>query len=176
MILKLKRTPGIYLVGFMASGKTTIGRLLAHELGWSFADIDEDIEAAQGRSIAEIFDTDGEERFRGIEQAAIRKRVEEVVRGKPMVVALGGGAFAQEGNHALLEDNGVTIWLDCPFSKVCDRVESTTHRPLARDAAKFKQLYEDRRVAYGQADHSIHIGTDDPSAIVAEILKLPIFS
>jgi shikimate kinase len=176
MILKLKRTPGIYLVGFMASGKTTIGRLLADELGWAFADLDEDIEAQQGRSIAEIFDSDGEEEFRTIERAAIRKRVVEVERGKPMVVALGGGAFAQEVNHALLEDNGVTIWLDCPFSKVCARVETTAHRPLARDAEKFKQLYEDRRAAYRKAEHSIQIDSDDPAAIVAAILKLPVFS
>jgi len=176
MILKLKRTPGIYLVGFMASGKTTVGRLLADELGWDFADMDEDIEAQHGRSIAEIFDTAGEEAFRKIEQAAIRKRVTEVGRGKPMVVALGGGAFAQEGNHALLEDNGVTIWLDCPFSKVCSRVESTSHRPLARDASKFKQLYEDRRALYSKADHSIQIDSDDPAAIVKAILRLPVFS
>src|SRR6202011_3997550 len=176
MILKLKRTPGIYLVGFMASGKTTIGRMLADQLGWAFADMDADIERAQGRSISEIFDTDGEETFRKIEQAAIRKRIGEVERGKPMVLALGGGAYAQEGNHSLLEDNGVTIWLDCPFSKVCARVKTTTHRPLARDAKKFKQLYEDRRDAYRKADHSIQIDTDDPAAIVAAILKLPVFS
>jgi shikimate kinase len=176
MILKLKRTPGIYLVGFMASGKTTIGRLLAHELGWAFADLDEDIEAEHGRSIADIFDTDGEAEFRKIEQGAIQKRVGQVVRGKPMVVALGGGAFAQETNHSLLEENGVIIWLDCPFPKVCARMEGTTHRPLARDAAKFKQLYEDRREAYRKADHRIEIDTDDPAAIVAAIMKLPIFS
>ena len=176
MILKLKRTPGIYLVGFMASGKTTIGRLLAHELGWAFADVDEDVEAEQGRSIADIFDTAGEDEFRKIEQSAIRERVDQVVRGKPMVVALGGGAFAQEANHALLEENGVIVWLDCPFSKVCARVEGTAHRPLARDAAKFKQLYEVRRATYRKADHRIEIDTDDPATIVAAILKLPIFS
>ena len=176
MILKLKRTPGIYLVGFMASGKTTIGRLLADELGWAFADVDQDIEAEQGSSIAEIFDTAGEDEFRKIEQAAIRKRVGEVERGKPMVVALGGGAFAQPANHSLLENNGVTIWLDCPFSKVCDRVKGTTHRPLARDAEKFKQLYDDRRAAYQTADHCIQIDSDEAAAIVAAILKLPIFS
>jgi shikimate kinase len=176
MILKLKRTPGIYLVGFMASGKTTIGRLLAHELGWAFADLDEDIEAEHGRSIADIFDADGEAEFRKIEQGAIQKRVGQVVRGKPMVVALGGGAFAQEMNHSLLEENGVIIWLDCPFSKVCARVDGTSHRPLAREAAKFKQLYEDRREAYRKADHRIEIDTDDPAAIVAAIMKLPIFS
>src|SRR5215472_12594229 len=86
MILKLKRTPGIYLVGFMAAGKTTIGRMLADELGWSFFDLDEDIEAAQGSTIAQIFDTRGEEEFRKIEQDAVRKRVGEVERGKPMVL------------------------------------------------------------------------------------------
>ena len=71
MLLKLKRTPGLYLIGFMGSGKSAVGRLLADELGWSFADIDEDIENAQGVSIAEIFDTRGEETFREIETAAL---------------------------------------------------------------------------------------------------------
>src|SRR5271169_400595 len=93
MILKLKRTPGIYLVGFMASGKTTIGRLLADELGWTFADMDQDIEFEQAASIARIFEARGEEEFRRIEQEALRRRVGEVERGTPMVVALGGGAF-----------------------------------------------------------------------------------
>ena len=73
MILKLKRTPGIYLTGFMASGKTTIGRLLADELDWQFVDLDKEIEAQQGISIAEIFDTRGEQEFRRIETEAIRQ-------------------------------------------------------------------------------------------------------
>ena len=81
MILKLKRTPGIYLIGFMASGKTTIGRLLADELGWSFADLDQDIEGAQGSSIAQIFDTRSEAEFRTVEKEAVRRRVGEVERG-----------------------------------------------------------------------------------------------
>ena len=70
MILKLKQTPGLYLIGFMASGKTTIGRLLADRLGWSFADIDEDIEASQQRSITDIFDSLGEDAFRRMESEA----------------------------------------------------------------------------------------------------------
>src|ERR1700683_3255811 len=74
MLLKLKRTPGLYLVGFMGSGKSAVGRLLADELGWSFADVDDDIEKEQGVSIADIFDTRGEEEFRRLEQEAIRKR------------------------------------------------------------------------------------------------------
>lgn len=176
MILKLRRTPGIYLVGFMASGKTTIGRLLAHELGWSFADLDEDIEAREGCSIAEIFDTRGEEEFRRIERESIQERLRQIGGGKATILALGGGAFTQSGTQTLLEDHGVTIWLDCAFSKICARIEGSNHRPLARDRIKFQQLYDDRRSGYAKADYRIEIDTDDPAAIVAAILKLPIFS
>jgi shikimate kinase len=175
MLLKLKRTPGLYLVGFMGSGKSAVGRLLAHELGWSFADIDEDIENEEGVSIAEIFDTRGELEFRGIEQEALRKRVREVEFGKPMVLALGGGAFVDPANRKLLEERGVTVWLDCPFPRIHARIKDQAHRPLARDPQTFQQLFDDRRDAYSQAEHRIEADTDDPAAIVAEILKLPIF-
>ena len=140
MLLKLKRTPGLYLVGFMGSGKSAIGRLLADELGWTFVDIDEDIEAAHGISITEIFDQRGEEEFRGIEREALRKRVREVEYGKPMVVALGGGTFVDPANQKMLDERGVTLWLDCSFPRICTRLEGQTHRPLARDPDKFRQL------------------------------------
>ena len=175
MLLKLKRTPGLYLVGFMGSGKSAVGRLLADELGWSFADIDEDIEKTEGVSIADIFDTRGEEEFRRIEQEALRKRIREVEFGKPMVLALGGGAFVGPAHRKLLDERGVTIWLDCPFPRICARVDGQTHRPLARDPEKFQRLYDDRRDAYNKAEHRIEADTDDAAAIVAEILKLPIF-
>jgi shikimate kinase len=175
MLLKLKRTPGLYLVGFMGSGKSAVGRLLADELGWSFADVDEDIEKAEGVSIAEIFDTRGEEEFRRIEQEALRKRLRDVECGKPLVLALGGGAFIDPANRKMLEERGVTLWLDCPFPRICARVEGQTHRPLARDPEKFQRLFDDRRDLYSKAEHRIEADTDDPAAIVAEILKLPIF-
>jgi shikimate kinase len=175
VILKLKRTPGIYLVGFMASGKTTIGRRLADELGWSFVDIDEDIESGEGIRIAEIFDTRGEEEFRRIETAAIQKRIHLIERGRPMVVALGGGAFTQHQNYELLENNGITVWLDCPFPMVAERVARASHRPLARDAEYFRVLYETRRAAYERADFRIEIHGDDPIPVVQSILNLPIF-
>jgi len=174
MILKLKRTPGIYLVGFMASGKTTIGRLLADELGWSFADLDQDIEGSESASIAQLFDTRGEAEFRTVEKEAVRRRVGEVERGKPMVIALGGGSFTDEASQALLRENGVTIWLDCSFPRVCARVEGSSHRPLARDPEKFQRLYEQRQTAYSRAEYRIEIDTDDPAVIVDAILKLGI--
>src|SRR5690348_16837440 len=107
MNLKLKRTPGIYLVGFMGSGKTTVGRHLADRLGWSFFDTDAEIEKAEKTTIAEIFDHRGEPEFRRIETEVLREHVRWIERGRPAVLALGGGAFAQEDNRVLLSDSGV---------------------------------------------------------------------
>jgi shikimate kinase len=175
VILRLKRTPGIYLVGFMGCGKTTIGRLLADELGWAFVDLDDDIEARQGVTISEIFDVRGEAEFRRVESDALGARVREIEAGHAMVLALGGGAFAQPGNLDLVRDNGISIWLDCPFAIVEQRVRKATHRPLARDPARFAQLFQVRRDTYNHADFHIEITGDDPTIPVQAILRLPIF-
>jgi shikimate kinase len=164
----LQQTPGIYLVGFMGSGKTTVGRLLARRLGWRFLDLDDAIEAAQGATISAIFDTRGEAEFRRIETEAIRAAVGEV----PAVVALGGGAFAQPANRALLEGHGVSVWLDCPLELARARVLRATHRPLARDPVRFEQLYDARRESYALADARVVIESDDPAAAVEAILAL----
>ncbi len=175
MILKLVRTPGIYLVGFMGSGKTTVGRILADRLGWEFVDLDAEIEAEQKTSIAEIFDQCGEEHFREVETAAIRKRVHMVRAGQPMVIALGGGAFLREENFDLLEDHGVTVWLDCPLELARKRVASGADRPLARDPEAFARLYAARRTGYARADYRIEVCSDDPDEAVAAVEALPIF-
>jgi shikimate kinase len=177
MIHKLKLTPGIYLVGFMASGKTTIGRQLAYELGWAFADTDEDVEAEQKQTIAKIFETRGEEEFRRMEARAIQKRVKTVRTGRPMVVTLGGGAFSQQDNFELLENNGVSIWLDCPLALVRARLvaQGSMDRPLARDPERLEHLFFARRVAYQRADYRIEVTGDDANETVKKILALPIF-
>jgi shikimate kinase len=173
MNLKLKRTPGIYLVGFMGSGKSTIGRLLAGRLGWSFFDMDHEIEAAEGSSVREIFETRGEPGFRRIEAEILGQHVSWVEQGRPSVVALGGGAFAAEGNRALLQDRGVTIWLDCPFEIVERRAVETAHRPLSRDPVRFAALYRERLETYRLADVHIAITDDDPGPAVEAILMHP---
>jgi shikimate kinase len=175
MILKLVRTPGIYLAGFMGSGKSTVGRLLADRLGWDFVDLDEEIEAGQRMSIPDIFETRGEEYFRQIETEAIRHRVHRVRAGCPSVIALGGGAFTREENYDLLEDHGVTVWLDCPLELARKRVENCGNRPLARDPLKFAELYETRKANYARADYRIEICCDDVLVAVAAIEALPIF-
>src|SRR6516165_10528971 len=127
MLLKLKRTPGIFLVGFMGSGKSTVGRALAEELGWGFSDLDEEIESAEGVTIAEIFDQRGEEEFRRVESEALAHCVKSIKSGRPQVVSLGGGAFLDEHNFNLVSHNGVSIWLDCPFETIERRVATASH-------------------------------------------------
>jgi shikimate kinase len=179
MILKLKRTPGIFLVGFMGSGKSTVGRALAEELGWGFADLDEDIEKREGMSVSEIFDTRGEAEFRRTETAALQERVRSIERGKPCVIALGGGAFLSDANFEIVSNNGVSVWLDCPFSTVERRLAGQhieyNHRPLARDPEKLLELFAVRRPGYERADYCIPVENDDAAATTAKILALPLF-
>ena len=144
MILKLKRTPGIYLVGFMGCGKSTVGRALADELGWSFFDLDDEIESGAGSSIGEIFDTQGEPIFRALEASALAKRVKAVQSGQPQVIALGGGALMNDKSFELVLNHGVVVWLDAPFELIEKRVAAESHRPLARDPEKLRELFEVR--------------------------------
>ena len=175
MTLKLKRTPGLYLVGFMGAGKSTIGAALADELGWPFIDVDAEIEKREGISISELFAKRGEAAFRDIETDQIRRCVHAVQSGAPSVIALGGGAFVQARNWDLIEENGVTIWLDCPFDIVCERLNGDHTRPLAEDRDRFARLFEDRRPLYGRANFRVPVAAEDVGAIVQRILELPLF-
>ena len=175
MILKLKRTPGIYLVGFMGCGKSTIGRALAEEVGWSFFDLDQEIERRERLAIAQIFDTQGEAAFRQAETAALRERVETVSRGQPQVISLGGGAFVSQENFELVESAGVSVWIDAPFSTIERRVASETHRPLARDREQLRALFDARRPAYARADYRVEVLDDNPRSVVERILALELF-
>jgi shikimate kinase len=175
MNLRLKGTPGIYLVGFMASGKSTVGRHLAHRLGWNFFDTDVEIESAERMTIAEIFEQRGEPEFRRIEREILRQHVQWIERGRPAVLALGGGAFVEEANRELLRDRGVTIWLDCPFAVVQRRVAAHhVVRPLARDPEKFESLWNSRRRFYELANARIAVESDEPDTAVEAILAHPV--
>ncbi len=175
MNIKLKRAPGIYLTGFMGAGKTTIARALAERLGWEFVDLDAEIAAQEGAEITEIFDTRGEDAFRRIEREAVKTWVHRVGRGMPSVIALGGGTFAQPENLDLLENHGISIWLDCPIEILRARVAADAGtRPLARDRASFERLYEERRAGYSRASYRIDASCDVDGAL-ERILELPIW-
>jgi shikimate kinase len=158
----------IYVVGFMGSGKSTIGRRLAETLGRPFVDLDDDIEAAAGRRIADIFSNDGEAAFRDAEHAALAARVRA---GTDIVLALGGGAFTFARNRELLAGAGTSVWLDCPFDVAHRRVAGFAHRPLAKDPVQFRALFEKRVADYSLADVRIPIVSDDLDEAVRAIVE-----
>jgi shikimate kinase len=176
MTLKLKRTPGLYLVGFMCSGKTTVGRALADELGWCFFDLDQEIEREQRVAVTEIFRERGETEFREIESDVLRRRVAYIESGNPCVLALGGGAFAQSKNWDIIENNGVTVWLQCSLDVVAKRLGTLDEtRPLSADRQRMQQLYAERQNFYARADFSVDGSCDTPEEVLRQILNLPIF-
>ncbi len=89
--------------------------------------------------------------------------------------ALGGGAFVQSRNWELLENNGVTVWLDCPLDVVRKRLDGDNTRPLARDPERLSKLFEDRRPLYSRADYRVEIENEDVPGVVKRILTFPIF-
>jgi shikimate kinase len=170
--------PIVVLTGFMGSGKTTTGQALADMLGWEFIDLDEWIERQERVSIRELFERRGEAEFRAIEHCGLRRVLAECSR--PTVLALGGGTFAQRDNDAVLRRDGLrTVFLEVPVEEMLKRCggenETQNVRPLAADAARFVQLYEQRLESYRRADFSINaerLLPEDLARVIAEKLKL----
>jgi shikimate kinase len=163
----------ICLAGFMGSGKTTVGQLLARQMGWHFVDLDTAIEERAGLNIPAIFERLGEPGFRELEhEALLRALGEAAVRQRPTVVALGGGTFAQPQSFAELRSTGcAVIWLHCPVEELLARCAVITNRPLFRDEASFRKLYEQRLPFYEQADYRVD-GTAEPRRVVEQILTM----
>lgn len=165
----------LFLVGFMGSGKTTVGSLLAARLGWRFVDLDERIEQHLGRSIPQIFAEHGEPYFRQVESTLLEEVLAEAKR-TPAVVALGGGTLAQPHNFDHIRaDGGITLWLCCPLEELKRRCSRMTNRPLFRDPANFQALYQQRLAYYQQADFRVDADRPDPQIVVEEILRCGVF-
>ncbi len=159
----------------MGCGKSTVGRALADELGWSFFDLDDEIESGAGSTVSEIFDTHGEPVFRAMESSALAKRVRAVQSGHPEVIALGGGALMNDKNFELVSNHGVVVWLDAPFDLIEKRVAAESHRPLARDPGKLRELFEIRSPRYALAHYRVDAPDEEAAATVRRILELPLF-
>ncbi len=163
----------IILLGFMGSGKTTIGRLLGDRLGRPFVDLDDRIEAAAGKTVTEIFAQDGEEVFRAFEASALAGLLRE--NCPLLVVALGGGAFAQPRNReTIATSRAMTVFLDAPLDVLRERCAGFTHRPNARDPEVFARLFEARHPSYEQAAYVVQTGEgtpEDAAAAIAELMQ-----
>lgn len=150
----------------MGSGKTTVGRHLARIMGFRFIDLDRRIEAIAGRSVARIFELEGEAGFRARESGALAEAGQE----EGVVVATGGGATVAPSNRALMATRGTTVWLSPAFETIVRRIlaEPQPERPLFVDPDQARALYESRLAGYRQADLEIEIRPDEEAGAVAE--------
>jgi shikimate kinase len=159
----------------MGAGKSTVGRTLGQQLNWAFEDLDNHIERRERRSVAEIFRDAGESEFRRAERAALQSMLEELESGVARIVALGGGAFAQPENAALLRDAGVhTVFLDAPVEELWRRCGEQTaatgaERPLLKSFDHFRELHKVRRQAYSKASLRIDTSRRTVDEIASEI-------
>ncbi|HUF09243.1 MAG TPA: shikimate kinase [Rhodothermales bacterium] len=135
----------IYLIGFMGSGKSTLGSILANVLGYDFMDLDDVLVTRFRRSIEAVFTEEGEDAFRAAEQALVR----ESTMMEETVISTGGGAFLFAENRSLMSQHGLTVYLRLPLSLLVDRLRSSRHRPL---------LYDDRGVTLTGAALETRIG------------------
>jgi shikimate kinase len=140
----------VVLTGFMAVGKTALGRRLAKRLGYAFIDTDQLIEQQSGMTIADMFERLGEAEFRARE----RKTIAGLSPAKPSVISTGGGTFVDEENRIKLKSLGVVVCLVTSLETILERVGRNNARPLAQGDARRQlvELYETRKSAYGKAD------------------------
>jgi shikimate kinase len=167
-----RTTSAVSLVGFMGAGKTTVGGALALTLGWRFVDLDDLIQARDGRTIQQIFEQSGEAAFRKFE----RQLLEEAVRipdAGGTVLSLGGGAFIDNTNQQLLRENKVpAVFLDAPVEELFRRcAQPGVRRPLLSDRERFCALYEQRRPAYLQAAVCVQTAGREIGSVVEEIIS-----
>lgn len=162
----MKKKANLYLVGFMGSGKSTVGPMLATLLRAPFFDLDHLIEKEQGRSIRQMFHEEGEDYFREME----RRTLHQTENWAPHVMALGGGSFESRDSRRLVEQLGVSVWLAVSLEGAWRRCRETRTRPLARDRKQFDELFQVRQQNYRKADIQVDTENRDPQEICREIL------
>ena len=146
-----KLTKTVVMIGMMGAGKTAVGTALAKILSVPFLDSDDEIVSAANRSIAEIFERDGEPFFRAREAEVLAR----LLRGSPCVLSTGGGAFLSDGNRQLIHDTGVSVWLRADIELLWQRVRHKTTRPLLRTVNPRETL-----VALTAARETFYAGAD----------------
>jgi len=154
----------IYLIGMPGAGKTTVGKTIAEELNYSFLDLDELIEKEEGKTISEIFESDGEPAFREKERDHLRAILHEKV-----VISTGGGAPCFYDGIEWMNQNGLTLYLNRSIQLLVERTEGRSHRPLLKGdlEGKLRQLLEERESCYQKA--GMESSSTEPCEIIAEL-------
>ena len=160
----------IIILGFMGTGKTTVARELGRKLNCPAIDLDELIASHARRTLNEIIEQDGEEKFRKLELQMLRQVLQDA---EARFVALGGGAWTTAANRRLIaEHEALAVWLDAPFDVCWKRIEEGGElRPLARSRELAERLYHERRPIYELAHARISLsGSESPSEIATRII------
>jgi shikimate kinase len=160
-------TDKIYLVGFMASGKSTIARALAARLRWRAEDVDDLIEARERATIAQIFAAHGEPYFR----AAEREILALLRPIRHLAVATGGGTFADPDNRAAINLDGISVWIDVPLADLIPRIPLDGRRPLAASRADLDRLYAARVDAYRLAHVRVQAARVPVQGVVDRVIE-----
>lgn len=161
----------IILTGFMGSGKTSVGKLLASLAGHRFVDIDALIVERENRTINDIFTQEGEAYFRKVETELLEK----ALRGNNLVVSTGGGAVISERNRALMKGAGIVVNLTASAEDILERLSGENERPLLREGKgleKIRQMLNERERYYADADIRIDTTGKNVEDVVREILAI----
>ncbi|MES2983995.1 MAG: shikimate kinase [Pseudomonadota bacterium] len=164
------RARPLVLIGLMGAGKSTIGRRLAKHIGWRFVDSDEEIEAAAGCRIADIFAIHGEPIFRDLEKRVIARLVSE----GPLVLATGGGAWMQPEVRATIQAQATSLWLRADLEVLTERVSKRDHRPLLENGDKraiLDRLMQERYPVYALADLIIDSSHGPHERVVERVVQ-----
>ena len=175
----MRLTESVFLIGFSGSGKSTVGRLLAGQCRARFVDVDELIAKREGKTIPEIFTERGERSFRCIEARTIREMIDSNTR--PIVAALGGGAFQSRSSRDLIASAGTSVYLSCSQRELARRLAGNDDRPLLdvrragqsrRDArlVRIRHLLAERKPAYESADIRVSSTGRTPEEVVRRIV------
>ncbi len=164
----------VVLIGFMGAGKTSVGRALARRLRWQFQDLDDLIEQREQKTVAKIFASAGEAAFRAAETSALHHLLQESATAGDLVLALGGGAFVQPQNRAMLEQAGaVTVLLEAPLEELKRRCQNERRvRPLAQQEERFAELFVARRAHYELAQFRVQTLGKQVEQVAAEVESL----
>ena len=161
----------LYLVGFMGTGKSTVGRQVAKQLGFQFLDSDHEIERQQGKPVSAIFADEGETRFRALE----REFIEQGHPATRCVVAGGGGLVVPPGMLELLRALGIVMCMHAPIETILERTRHTTHRPLLQvedPATRLRELYAQREEIYRRTGTMVLTDRRPLREIVAHVMRL----
>lgn len=169
----------IYLTGFMTSGKSTLGRILANVLGWNFYDLDQEIEKDEKKRVTEIFEADGEPYFREIES----KKLVSLSKEKKVIISLGGGTIVNEDNVNFIINNGKLIYLKVEPEIIYTRIKKKTDRPLFKEFVlaentkddfiiKIKSMIDEREKYYCKANLVFDVDNSPIGITVDRLAKI----